>query len=131
MSAGAAANGNGRIHVLMVEDDCDNQATIKLYLEVLGFEVMCARNGVEALQMLALYIPDVILLDLVMPEMTGWEFLEVYPGPVPVIVLSAWTDMQELPREPYAVVLKPTHIAKVVAPLIREAARWRTEGVPT
>jgi CheY-like chemotaxis protein len=112
--------------VLMVEDDGDNASAVKIYLEVLGFEVFLAREGAEALAFLELFIPDVILLDLVMPVSDGWTFLDMYNGPVPVVVYSAWSDMKELPKHPYAVLLKPANIRTEVAPVLVEAARsWR------
>lgn len=113
---------NHRVSVLMIEDDYDNADTIKIYLETMGFEVVRARDGAEALAFLSLFMPDVILLDLVMPVMDGWVFLDAYDGPVPVVVYSAYGDMSELPREPYAVVMKPANIGREVAPVLVEAA---------
>ena len=61
--------------ILLIEDD---QFIVKMYktkLELEGFEVVTAANGEEGLQKLAEAKPDLILLDLMMPKMDGFEFL--------------------------------------------------------
>jgi len=77
--------------VLVVDDDPDILDALAEILETEGYEVQRARNGREALQRLEQGLPDLILLDLMMPVMDGWEFArslapEARP---PIIVLSA------------------------------------------
>src|SRR4051794_31540186 len=60
--------------VLVVEDDEDLLAMIRMMLETSGFEVSTAANGREALERVAVRMPSVILLDLKMPVMNGWQF---------------------------------------------------------
>lgn len=86
--------------VLVVEDDVDVRATLGDFLSEEGYEVETATNGQEALSQLAKHKPGIVLLDLMMPVMNGWEFLERRNtdkelSQVPVLVLSA------VPGKPY------------------------------
>src|SRR5262245_29212151 len=60
--------------VLVVEDDEDLLTIVQMMLEASGFEVLTAANGREALERVALRMPSVILLDMKMPVMNGWQF---------------------------------------------------------
>ena len=79
--------------VLVVDDEADLR---RLYSEVLtdeGYQVREAPNGADALAVAQQWHPDVILLDLMMPVMNGWQFAEAY-GALPdanarVIVITA------------------------------------------
>lgn len=81
--------------ILVVDDDEAIRESLSDCLRDEGFEVVCARNGAEALASLeAMESPIVILLDLMMPVMSGWEFLEVVQASdrlsaIPIIVVSA------------------------------------------
>ena len=77
--------------VLVVDDDPDILDALAEILEVEGYDVQRARNGREALQRLEQGLPDLVLLDLMMPVMDGWEFARsLAPGArPPIIVLSA------------------------------------------
>lgn len=61
--------------ILVVDDNIDYLESIYSELSEAGFRVTVARSGVEALECLETYTPQVILLDIVMPEMDGWEVL--------------------------------------------------------
>ncbi len=114
-----------QVSVLFVEDDRDNALVTTQYLQLLGCHVTLVSDGAEALARLRVMEPDVILLDLVMPTMDGFEFMRVYEGPVPIVVMSAWTDLSELPREPFAVVVKPSSMRQVVDILRAAKKSWR------
>ena len=63
------------------------------YLKLSGFRVAEARNGLEALERAMVLLPDIILMDLALPRMDGWEAtrrLKVNPGPanIPVVALT-------------------------------------------
>lgn len=83
--------------VLVVDDEADIRLLARLVLEGAGFEVREAASGVEALAVLAAHDIDVVLLDLRMSPMDGWEVLEHLresgrlPG-LPVVMLSAHAD---------------------------------------
>ena len=81
--------------VLVVDDDPDILEALSEILEAEGFEIRRARNGKEALDRLEPDAPQLILLDLMMPVMDGWEFAQrMRQRPpeiarIPIIVLSA------------------------------------------
>lgn len=82
-----------KIKALVVEDDVDLQFLYKLKLEHEGFEVKLASNGVEGLRTIKDWLPDIVLLDLMMPVMSGSEMLahlraERWGSEVRVIVLT-------------------------------------------
>jgi CheY-like chemotaxis protein len=62
-----------RPRVLLVDDYPDAREMYTEYLEFSGFEVVQASNGMEALQKAAELVPDIILMDLSLPVMDGWE----------------------------------------------------------
>jgi two-component system cell cycle response regulator DivK len=59
--------------VLIADDDLDNRTIAREVLEAAGFEVVEARDGLETLSLVMSAHPDVLLLDLSMPKMNGWE----------------------------------------------------------
>jgi two-component system, cell cycle response regulator DivK len=59
--------------VLIADDDWDNRMIVKEILEISGFEVLEAKDGAEAIDMVAKEHPDLLLLDLSMPKINGWE----------------------------------------------------------
>ncbi len=88
----------------MVDDDPDILEALSEILEAEGFAIRQARNGQEALKLLEKLRPNLILLDLMMPVMDGWEFAErVRRRPdwaqIPVIVLSADRNIGGKARE--------------------------------
>lgn len=109
-----------KIRVLLVEDDEMTRTASGIGLELLGFYVGYAENGQVALDQLAKYTYDVIVLDLAMPVMSGVEFMKAYEGSAPIIVMSAWADSTPLPKPAFALVLKPESMREV-ASIIRDA----------
>lgn len=63
--------------VLVVDDLRDNREMYVEYLEFSGFEVISATDGREAISMALAHKPDVIIMDMSLPEMDGWEATEV------------------------------------------------------
>jgi two-component system chemotaxis response regulator CheY len=84
-------NAPGR--VLVVDDDEDIRDVIEIALAGEGYEVQAAPDGAVALSLVGESRPDLILLDMRMPVMDGWEFARAYhemPGPhAPIVVLTA------------------------------------------
>jgi CheY-like chemotaxis protein len=85
---------DGEGDVLIVDDDGDARARLKAVLERNGWSTQEAANGREALDRVAVAVPRVILLDLTMPIMDGFAFLEQLRdrpgcGDIPVVVLTA------------------------------------------
>jgi twitching motility two-component system response regulator PilH len=86
--------------VLIVEDDRDSREMLAALVEFEGLGVHMACDGVEALEVLEHLRPCLVLLDLMMPRMNGWELRsrmlsEQRLADIPVIVLSGISDMEE------------------------------------
>ena len=86
--------------VLVVDDEEQNRTLLKDPLEARGFDVTEARNGAEALQAIAERLPDVILLDLMMPGMDGFEVCRRLKkssrtAHIPVLLITALSERRE------------------------------------
>ena len=81
------------MRILVVDDDDSIREFVGMALEDEGHQVVTAAQGAQALVVAAESPPDLILLDIRMPVMDGWEFARLYrqqPGPhAPIVVLSA------------------------------------------
>jgi DNA-binding NarL/FixJ family response regulator len=80
--------------LLLIDDDPNLILLVKDYLEFRGYEVIPAGNGREALEVMKTFTPDLIICDVMMPEMDGYTFVETIRSNmstdwVPVIFLSA------------------------------------------
>lgn len=75
--------------ILLVEDDSGFRELLAEALHKEGKSVVCAADGFEALSMMDKYRPDLILLDLMMPNMDGFSMLLERKNSIPVIVISA------------------------------------------
>ncbi len=79
-------------HVMVVDDDAGIRDVVREILEDEGYDVAVAANGHEALERIVAAAPDVVLLDLNMPVMTGWELqrrLRVLEVMAPVVFMTA------------------------------------------
>lgn len=81
-------------HILIIDDDIHIGNTIEESLSREGYEVSRAYSGTEALYTLAKERPDLVLLDLMLPGLSGEEVLPKIRG-IPVIVVSAKIDIQD------------------------------------
>jgi len=86
--------------VLIVDDSPDARALYREYLEFCGFEVDTAADGHEAVEKAARGCPAVIIMDLVMPTMDGWEAIRrirAIPetAEIPIVALSAFAFGEE------------------------------------
>lgn len=87
--------------VLVVEDEEALRTVVAEALREDGYDVMTAANGAEALQLVRQASPDAIVLDLMMPVMDGWAFLEACRREqridgTPVLVVSAHRRLAEI-----------------------------------
>src|SRR5919108_2663995 len=89
--------------VLVVEDDPAMRELVEVILEDAGFLVRTAADGQAALERVAQELPGVILLDMRMPRMNGWEFARAfraqYDRRTPIVVLTAATDARQRAQE--------------------------------
>jgi len=86
--------------ILIVEDEADIRLILCVYLQYAGFVVQAAAHGQEAIAMIAEFKPHLIVLDLMMQPITGWEVLDWLRAnqltpPLPVIILTALSDIKE------------------------------------
>ena len=95
----AASGGTTRSHgfVLVVDDEEQNRTLLRDSLEARGYEVEEAENGMQALQKIAARRPDVILLDLMMPKMDGFEVCrhlrkDAKTAHLPILMITALSE---------------------------------------
>jgi CheY-like chemotaxis protein len=110
--------------VLIVEDDADIRETLAELLATAGYDTAQAANGREALDQARRAPPDLIVLDLMMPVMDGWQFRSAQRrdpalAPIPVIVVSASGATASIDAD--AFLQKPFPMERLVA----EAERLR------
>src|ERR1700712_1453220 len=77
--------------VLVVDDEPDVRSLVRVLLDRAGYEPLEARDGREALKQIFLRVPDLVLLDVTMPDLDGWQTLQRIRDvtDVPVIMLTA------------------------------------------
>ncbi len=89
---------------LVVDDSMLIRHTVCRFLEERGFSVESATNGVEAIDLLSNFHPDIIITDLSMPKMTGSELITALKARadvagIPIVVLAAKRAASEAPSE--------------------------------
>jgi CheY-like chemotaxis protein len=104
--------------VLVVDDDADLRNAVADVLREEGCSVYVAGDGEEALQILRVVVPDLIVTDLMMPRMDGWMLCAALRKSAvlrdtPVAILSAFVDEQ--PLEGVRVIRKPVDLNALVA----------------
>lgn len=83
--------------ILIAEDERDIRDLIKYSLQLVGFEVILTTNGVEAVELAQSEQPDLIIMDVRMPKMTGYQALEALKSNprtahIPIVFLTARPD---------------------------------------
>lgn len=93
--------------ILIIEDEYEIRDTLKEFLELEGHEVLAAENGLIAMELLTHSKPNLILLDMMMPIMNGWEFVAAYyakySDPSPIIVLTAAANAEQRAKDVQAI----------------------------
>ncbi|HRY73609.1 MAG TPA: response regulator [Spirochaetia bacterium] len=122
--------------ILLVDDEQINLEFFDVMLTKLGFDIEKADNGAEALELVKRWKPDLIILDNVMPKLSGWEVTRILKtseeyrehSEVPIIMFSAMDDVKdkveglELGADDY--ITKPFNFSEVLA-RIRAVLRTR------
>lgn len=111
-------------NVLIVDDEPDNLELLSDVLQYYGVAVVSASSGMHALQVLREFAPNLIILDLGMPEMSGWELRELIRAQtslasVPVLALSAHAMVGDRERALAAgfdgYLSKPINVGTIIA----------------
>lgn len=122
--------------ILVVDDEPDIRALIQLNLELDGHRVVVAANGSEALDCVSQGVPDLMLLDLMMPEIDGWQVLETIKAAtdvdvnrIPILMLTAYDTPDNRIRGGIEGAIR--YIAKPFSPTaLREEVNAALEGDP-
>jgi DNA-binding response OmpR family regulator len=137
-----AARRQPAIRILVVEDDKDIRQVLCLYINYAGFEVLGAADGQQAIDVIGDYKPHLIVLDLMMQPVDGWEVLHWLRSrrvpPPPVLILTALTQLEQQvhgfeegaleymtkPMQPYLLVERITKVLKLS---LEQRSRLRQE----
>ena len=134
--------------ILVVEDDTDILRLVAHNLKVAGFDVLTARDGYEALSLAKNHLPDLTILDLMLPGLDGFEVCkELKRSPVtrkiPVVMLTARgeevdrivglelgaDDYVVKPFSPRELILRVRAILRRFTPEERPSIRWQRDGL--
>ena len=96
-------DNDGMPLVLVVDDNLQNLELLQVYLEDVDCETVAAYDGLEALEMVAKHEPDLILLDIMMPKMSGFEVCERLKNDpktadIPIIIVTALHEFGDIER---------------------------------
>jgi len=123
---------SSRIRVLVVDDHEDSRTIARLVLENAGCEVAEAATGPDGLRVALADPPDVILVDIVLPQMDGWELARRLRANAStrrahIVAVTALADADTYERTMAAgcdgVLTKPVHIANLVAAIRSSVAK--------
>ncbi len=106
--------------ILVVDDNIDIRLLLKKHLETEGYQVLTAENGQEAQEIVVSNPPCIVILDLMMPIMDGWQFMEWKKTQIkeladlPVLVVSAVSNNIEAPEGAAGVLRKPVSVTHML-----------------
>ena len=123
--------------ILIVDDDADSREILKTCFEARGYQIILAADGMEALKRFTDEKPDLVLLDIMMPKLDGWEVLHYIraAGRTPVLMITAKDATEDIVKalssgaDDY--IVKPLKLREVEARMtavmrrVQPAARWR------
>lgn len=83
--------------ILIVDDEARMRRFIRMNMELEGYQIIEADNGIDALEQIRQYTPDLVIMDVMMPEMDGFETLRMLReiSTVPVILLTVKSDEED------------------------------------
>ncbi len=122
-----------RMKVLIIDDDVDMTDVLKLVLEGAGFDVVVNNSSIESIAVTRYHNPDVVILDLLMPGMDGWEVCKAIRrfSQIPILILSVFSRPgmieQALDAGADDYLVKPVPRGVLVAHLNGLARRARVE----
>ncbi len=122
---------SNKYRILLVEDEANIRSFIKTILETNGYQVVLAGTCQQGLMMVSSHIPDLIILDLGLPDRDGLELIRSVRSSIPILVLSARSQEQDkveaLDAGANDYVTKPFGTGELVA-RVRAALRGRRMG---
>jgi len=130
---------NGKVRVLLIDDDALLREVLARALAQSGYEVLAAGTGGEGLSLFDLHHPDVVILDVLLPDMDGWEVCRRIRriSTVPILFLTA---LEEIPDRVRGLVLggddyvvKPFAVEELLArveAILRRVRRAAPKGSP-
>jgi len=125
-----------KTRILIMEDDDDTQGMVRFLLEYKGYDVVVAKDGKHGLEIAHQEKPDLILLDLAMPEMDGWSVahkLKEDPATteIPVIAVTAYTMSSDRRKALNAgcdgFISKPMNVPEFIAEVEKFLGKRKTE----
>ena len=120
--------------ILIVEDELNIAQLLQLYLEKEGFETQIAPNGGKAVELFRSFVPDLVLLDIMLPVMDGWSVLKRIraESKTPVIMLTAKGETDDrvtgLEQGADDYIVKPFETKEVLARIRAVLRRTQGEG---
>lgn len=114
--------------ILLIEDEAPIRTTLCRFLQMEGLEVITAENGAAGIAAARAELPDLIICDLLMPELDGYQVLSSLRGDartagIPLVLLTASAAREEqetgLQRGAAAFLTKPFHLDEVHAAIAR------------
>lgn len=124
--------------ILWVEDDANQRRIIEEFFGLLGFKAALAANGSAALEILERETYDVLITDIGMPEMNGWQLIEIvrakYGTAMRIVIVSGWAqEIDQDTRIKYGVdsiISKPFRISELRQVLSGNAGGASTQAIP-
>lgn len=123
-------------HIVIIEDEADIACLLAYCLACEGFQVSTTRDGESGLEMIRRHRPDLVILDLMLPQLSGWDVFHCMKATanlerIPVVVLSANSDVTNrinlLEEGADDYVVKPCSVREIIA---RSRAVLRRTGGP-
>ena len=123
--------------ILIVEDDADICHLLALLLAQAGYSVVMASDGIQGVALAQQFLPDLIIMDLVLPLLDGWAAIGQLKGDartahIPILVLSAHAQIDDRMRARAAgcdgFIIKPFDVERLLEQVAALTQRSRTIG---
>lgn len=131
---------NRKQKILVVDDEASIRHILKTRLSMMGYDVMTAADGEEALEIFRQQVPDLVVLDVMMPKLDGFGVCQVLrkESGVPIIMLTAMADVKdrisglELGADDYLVKpFSPKELESRIRCILRRVKKTSTKSDPT
>lgn len=102
--------------ILIIDDDLSSRESLKTYFEDEGYKVNTAKNGIDALEIMKRFIPDLIICDIKMPKLGGEELYYILKGKKfrkPIIFITAYELKNNFTNGSIIVMKKPIDIFRL------------------